>query len=70
MCLAQGHNAVTPVQLEPATFRSRAKHSTTESMRSLLCYVWSQPTLIYLAIHYPMAEVALRFKSPRIYTCM
>ena len=30
MCLAQGHNAVMPVRLEPATPRSRVKHSTTE----------------------------------------
>ena len=29
MCLAQGHNAVTPVRLEPATPQSRVKHSTT-----------------------------------------
>ena len=31
MCLAQGHNAVPPVRLEPATTRSRVKHLTTES---------------------------------------
>ena len=31
MCLAQGNNAVTPVKLEPAALRSRAKHSTPES---------------------------------------
>ena len=30
MCIAQGHNAVTPVRLEPAAPRSRVKHSTTE----------------------------------------
>ena len=30
MCLAQGHNAVMPVRLEPATLQSRVKHSTTE----------------------------------------
>ena len=28
-CLAQGHNAVPPVKLEPATPRSRVKYSTT-----------------------------------------
>ena len=46
MCLAQGHNAVTPVRLEPAALRSRVKHSTTEPLRShplvadlfLFCY--------------------------------
>ena len=36
MCLAQGRNAVTPTRLEPAAPRSRAKHSTTESLRSLI----------------------------------
>ena len=35
MCLAQGHNAVTPVRLEPASPRSRVKHSTTEPLRSI-----------------------------------
>ena len=30
MCLAQGHNAVTPVRLEPVSLRSWVKHSTTE----------------------------------------
>ena len=35
MCLVQGHNAVTPVRLEPATPRSWVKHSNTEPLRSL-----------------------------------
>ena len=34
VCLAQGHNAVTSVRLEPATPQSRVKHSTTEPLRS------------------------------------
>ena len=34
MCLAEGHNAVTPVRLESATPLSRVKHSTTERLRS------------------------------------
>ena len=33
--LAQGHNIVTPVRLEPAAPRSCVKHSTTELLRSL-----------------------------------
>ena len=33
--LAQGHNEVMPVRLEPATPRSPVKHSTTEPLRSL-----------------------------------
>ena len=36
MCLAQGHNTVTPVRLEPAAPRSRVKHSTTERLCSLV----------------------------------
>ena len=33
-CLAQGHNAVTPVRLEPTASWSRVKHSTTEPLHS------------------------------------
>ena len=29
MCLAQGHNALMPVKLEPVALRYRVKHSTT-----------------------------------------
>ena len=36
MCLAQGHNAMTPFRLKPAAPRSRVKHSTTESLRSMI----------------------------------
>ena len=32
MCLAQGHNAVPSLRLEPATLRSQVKHSTTEPL--------------------------------------
>ena len=40
MCLAQGHNAVTPVRLKPEAPRSPVKHSTTEPLRSLyVCLV-------------------------------
>ena len=35
MCLAQGHNAVTPMRLEPAAPRFRVMHSTTKPLRSL-----------------------------------
>ena len=37
MCLAQGHNAVMLVRLEPAALQSRVKHSTTEPLRSHFC---------------------------------
>ena len=35
MCLAQGHNTVPWVRLEPATPYSRVKHSATEPLRYL-----------------------------------
>ena len=35
MCLAQGHNAVMPVRLQPATSLFPDKHSITEPLRSL-----------------------------------
>ena len=38
MCLAQGHNAVTPVRLEPAAIWSRVKHSTTDHRATALPY--------------------------------
>ena len=38
MCLAQGHNSMMPVRLEPATPLSRVKHSTTEPLHSLMQY--------------------------------
>ena len=34
MCLAQGHNTVTLVKLEPVASPSRVKLSTTEPLRS------------------------------------
>ena len=38
MCLAQGHNAVMPMRLEPAALLVGVKHSTTEPMGSLYYY--------------------------------
>ena len=37
-CLAQGHNTVPLVRLEPATPRSQVKHSFTEPPHSCLLY--------------------------------
>ena len=42
MCLAQGHIAVTTVRLEPATTRSRVKHSTTEPLPSPYTYIYKR----------------------------
>ena len=42
MCLAQGHNTVMPVRLEPMAPQSRVKHSTTE----LPCWIWNRTNLL------------------------
>ena len=36
MCLAQGHNTVTQVRLEPTASQSQVKHSTTELHKELV----------------------------------
>ena len=40
MCCAQGHNAVTPVRLDPATLPSRVKHFITEPLCSHTTSSW------------------------------
>ena len=47
MCLAQGHNAVTPMRLEPLAPRSRVKHSTTEPLRPITEISLSGKPLLY-----------------------
>ena len=60
MCISQGHNAVTPVRLEPATFRSQNKHSTTEPMRSLLNWLQSlKQFFINVSYHILVASLTL-----------
>ena len=62
MCLAQGHNAVTPVRLEPTALRSRVKHSTSEPLRSLICChainlaYFSLTRVLRLAIGHPSSS--------------
>ena len=50
MCLAQGHNAVTLVRLEPATARSRVKHSTTEPLERSGEHKNIQPGLLVICV--------------------
>ena len=38
MCLAQGHNTVTPMSLESAAHLPRVKHSTTEPLCSSIVH--------------------------------
>ena len=55
MCLAQGHNAVTPVTLEPAAPRSEVKHSSTKPLRSPLdihvCMFWLFVLMLYIPVN-------------------
>ena len=68
MCLAQGHNTVTPVRLEPAALRSRVKHSTTEQLcshplgffcqiTSGLCDFTIQPLLSSMWLAYAESDI-------------
>ena len=57
MCLAQGHNAVTLMRLEPAAARSQVKHSTTEPLLSLSICVSSTYCLFFyffIIYHYSL----------------
>ena len=53
MCLAQDHNAVMPVRLEPVASRSRVKHSQpswdTKLMNASL-YIYSKSSLISILL--------------------
>ena len=58
MCLAPGHNAVTPVRLEPAALRSKVKHSRLSSLIVFLKkdaeQTVNQPNLIRVyVVHMP-----------------
>ena len=54
MCLAQGHNTVRPVRLEPSAPRSPVKHSTTEPL--ILVQLGSLHAYLTLS---PLAETLL-----------
>ena len=46
MCLAQGHEAVTPVRLEPATPQFRVNDSNSEPLRTNVSDVASKSTVL------------------------
>ena len=48
MCLAQGHNAVPPVSLEPVALRSRTKHSRYHYVTAL---PHRTPVRIYISLY-------------------
>ena len=62
MCLAQGHNAVMLVRLEPAAVWSQVKHSTTEPLPSL------QTCLLHLHLGLPNLHITLRVVKPAYHT--
>ena len=55
ICLAQGHNAVRPVRLEPAAPSSWVKHSTTEPLCALNSKLW----IVVFCILFPIAQICL-----------
>ena len=57
-CLAQAHNAVPPVRLEPATPQSRVKHSTTEPLPS------SCKVTINMCLHSDLVRIESYFLLP------
>ena len=64
MCLAQGHNAVTLVRLEPAAPWSGVKHSTTEPLCSLCFFCGS-----FLLFMFPFCRAFLSVHGSLVVTC-
>ena len=69
LCLAQEHNAVTLVRLEPGAPRPQVKHSTTESLRSLHVhlYLW-RLKLSYLS-PYIFQMSYIHYSSSKCHIC-
>ena len=76
MCLAQGHNAVTPVRLKSMAPRSRVKHSTTAlplvtvkigqmspKCDQYLCILQCYIFASFVHIHLSIEEIHLRFRQ-------
>ena len=68
MSLAQGHNTVTPVRLEPEAPRSRLKHSTTEPLCSLRL-VEGMTLIVHFSQFFPMINVNPLPPPPSHYFC-
>ena len=65
MCLAQGHNAVTSVKLEPAAPRSQVKHSTTEPLRSHERFAYAK-MIQYIMLTYQMNDAKIAMHDAKI----
>ena len=59
MCLAQGHNAVPPVRLKPATPRARVKLSITESQVNLFYKIINMELKEKLLSRHPLCYIKL-----------
>ena len=57
MCLAQGHNAVTPVRLEPAAPRSQVNQN------QILTHIMLDIFLYYIPINDPAFELSVFWPS-------
>ena len=77
MCLAQRHNAVTPMMLEPAAPRSQVKHSPTalpppppiycvdvylESLNTHIEYEYEHPLSLFFALSSHEGKLIMSFK--------
>ena len=60
MCLAQGHNTVTPVRLEHAALGSRVKHSTT--VLPEMCIMTSK----FISLHFKGTIMFTHFSDERM----
>ena len=60
MCLAKGHNAVTPVRLEPATHQSRVKHFNV---------LHSYPIFIWLTCSIPVVNMYFQVVWKTVWIC-
>ena len=65
--LAQGHNAVTPVRLEPAAPLSRVKHSTIEPLRSLCFHGKKKYIAIFLWLKNCMIQTEKSYRTSVMY---
>ena len=61
MCLAQGHNAVTPVRLEPTALLYRVKPSTTEALSVVFIMLINvkMPTIVKQVVHFAVLGLKL-----------
>ena len=67
--LAQGHNAVMPVRLEPTAPQSGVKHTTTETLDPKRMNDERMNELINLSIAHLQMTAKLQIYHKKIFTC-